>query len=1113
MYPTKLPELKWPNSLLSGGNVMGKVILEHDWTGSALGPMEKWPGGLISTLTTAMGSRFPTLIFWGADFNCLYNDGYAVILGDKKDIALGSPFKEVLPEAWDSLYGMLKEVLSTGKGSWAEDQIYFLVRNGYPEESYFTFSFARILDEVSGEGGISCSAIETTGKVLSDRRLKTLQEISNESTDKGTAEEAALACVRALSTNPLDIPFFGLYWLEKDSRKGKLIGSKNADLPPLLPVDHPIFAEAFQIKNPVLMDKLSPEIRDIQVPPGLNIPTSLYVMPIQLGYKEEVSGFLVVGISAHQPFNEEYKSFFRLIITQIQTVITSALAQENANILSQELAKVDRAKTAFFSNISHEFRTPLTLLLGPLEEALQTIQNDQAIIAKEDLESAHRNAIRLLKLVNSLLDFSRVEAGRVDAHFEATDLSRYTKELVAQFETVFERGGVALEVGILPLNGFVNVDRELWEKILFNLLSNAFKFTFEGKVVVSLYELENFIHLTVKDSGTGIPEEEISKIFQRFHRVQGSLSRSFEGSGIGLALVKEMSKLHGGTVSVESVYGEGSTFTVSLPKDRHYNNSDNKVSNSIAPSLRHTTAAFLSEANLWLADPALDPVSLSNFGQHRKATVLIIDDNADMRAYLARILSQNYLIETAKNGLDALAFLENRLPELIITDVMMPGLDGFGLLKQLRSQDRTRLLPVIMLSARAGDNATVEGLEAGADEYLIKPFSPRELLARVKSLLAMSNLRRDLEAERKTIASLAEVQRLSQLLDASPDHVFMLDREGRYVYHNKAACEALAADLKSQGREVESTIGKTLREIGTDSKFLKQFEAHQAEALLGHSVTGEVLVPSTTGLRQYEYILSPSINNNEAGIKYLVGISRDVDELMVAVKAREEFITIASHELKTPLTSLLMFAQVQKHLINKNSQQAFAKDNIIKLVDHTERQAIKLNLLVESMLDLSRFKSGKYDLHKTKFGLLSLTKDLIERMSVQFLSAGCGLPEVEGPEVFGLWDSLKIEQVLSNLLVNALKYGAGSLITVTIEKTETTAKVSVTDRGLGIPAEDQLRIFLPFERAISSDEVSGLGLGLYIVKQIIEAHDGRIRVMSEKGKGAKFTFEIPLGDA
>ncbi len=1112
MYSVKLPELKWPNSLLSGGNLMGRVILDHDWSRSALGPMEKWSQGLISTLTTAMGSRFPTLIFWGPDFNCLYNDGYAVILGDLKDIALGSPFKEVLPEAWDSLYGMLKEVLRTGKGSWAEDQIYYLVRNGYPEESYFTFSFARILDEVSGQGGISCSAIETTGKVLSDRRLKTLQEISNESTDKGTAEEAAFACVRALSTNRLDIPFFGLYWLDKDSRKSKLIGSKNADFPLHLAVDHPILTEAFQKKTPIHMDKFSDEIRDIQVSPGLNIPKSLNVMPIRLGFKDEVSGFLIMGISPHQPFNEAYKSFLKLILTQVQTVITSALAQENANILSIELAKVDRAKTAFFSNISHEFRTPLTLLLGPLEEALQTIQDGKAIVAGEDLESAHRNALRLLKLVNSLLDFSRVEAGRVDAHFEATDLSTYTRELVAQFETVFERGGVSLEVDVEPLNGFVNVDRELWEKILFNLLSNAFKFTFDGTVVVSLFERENFICLTVKDTGTGIPEDEISKIFQRFHRVQGSLSRSFEGSGIGLALVQEMTKLHGGTVSVQSVYGKGSTFTVSLPKDRHYDNQENKILNSIAPSLRHTTAAFLSEANLWLADTSLEPISVSNFGQHRKSTVLIIDDNADMRAYLARILRQNYLIETAKNGIDALSIIENRLPQLIITDVMMPGLDGFGFLKQIRSQERTRLLPVIMLSARAGDNATVEGLEAGADEYLIKPFSPRELIARVKSLLAMSNLRRDLEAERKTIASMAEIQRLSLLLDATPDHVFMLDREGRYVYHNKAACEALVANLKAQGRKVESTIGKTLRELGTDEKFLTQFEAHLKEAFLGHSVTGEVLFPSPNGPKQFEYILSPAINS-EPGTRYLVGISRDVNELKIAVKAREEFITIASHELKTPLTSLLMFAQVQKRMIKSNHPNAFAQKNITDMVNQTERQAIKLNSLVESMLDLSRFKAGKYKLHKAKFDLVTLIKDVIEKMSLQFTSAECGPPVVKGSEVFGHWDSARIEQVLNNLFVNAIKYGAGSPITVTIEKKNGVARVSVNDQGEGIPEGDQLRIFQPFERAISSDEVSGLGLGLFISQQIIEAHDGKIWVKSENVKGTTFYFEIPLGDA
>ena len=1111
MIPAILPKLIWPESLLCGGNKMGENILEHDWSSSVLGPLEKWPSSLATTLTTAMGSRFPTLIFWGQNFNCLFNDGYAAILGDKKVSALGSTLKEVWPEAWDSLYGMIKGVLETGHGSWAEDQMYFLNRNGFPEESYFTFSFARILDEIGGEGGISCSAIETTTKVLADRRIKTLQEISNESTDKRTVLEAGQACVRALSTNPSDLPFFSLYWLDNDTKRTKLIGTVNAETPKYLPTTHPMLSEAFKKKVPLLIKNIIPhDILVLPTPEGLTSPTSLYVMPIRFAFKEEVSGFLTIGISPHQPFNEEYKSFLNMAVLQIQTVMTSALAQENANILSDELAKIDRAKTAFFSNISHEFRTPLTLLLGPLEEAISTISEGKSILLKEDLESAHRNALRLLKLVNSLLDFSRVEAGKVDANFESTDLSTYTTELVAQFETVFDRGGVLLEINVEPLSGLVNIDRELWEKIIFNLLSNAFKFTFEGKVVVSLFEKDEFIHLTVNDSGTGIPEDEISKVFERFYRVQGSLSRSFEGSGIGLALVKEMTKLHGGSVSVESTYGKGSTFKVSLPKDKHHQNADKKILPNVPASLRHTTAAFLSEANLWLADPLSEPISVSNFGKEQKPTVLIIDDNPDMRAYLARILKPNYIIETAKSGLDALAVINTRLPQLIICDVMMPGLDGFGLLKRIRSQEHTRLLPVIMLSARAGDNATVEGLEAGADEYLTKPFSTRELLARVKSLLAMSNLRRDLEAERKTIASLAEIQRLSLLLDATPDHVFMLDRQGKFVYHNKAACDGLAANLKSFSGDAPITLGKTGREMGFEMDFLEQFEANQAEAFLGHSVTGEVVFPSATGPRLYEYILSPA-HNKDLEIEYLVGISRDVHDLKIAVKARDEFITIASHELKTPLTSLLMFAQIQKRLIKKNSPKAFTVETVTQLADQAEIQAKRLSKLVEDMLDINRLQSGKFELKKEEINLSQLAKNILTTMEPQFTSAGISPPAFVSTNVVGFWDPLRIEQVLSNLLINAIKYGEKSTITVTVEEKSGMAKVSVSDLGLGIPEDALLRIFKRFERAIHSNEVSGLGLGLYISKEIIEAHDGKIGVVSEPGTGSTFYFEIPSG--
>ncbi len=1105
---------RWPGSLLSGNSETGKLILQRDWSGTPLGPLESWPQCLITSITTALGSRFPTFLFWGPEFTCLYNDGYAAILGEKNPGALGTPLREVWPEAWDSLYGMLKGVMATGAGSWAEDQVYYLRRNGYPEESYFTFSFSRILEEGDKFGGFSCSAIETTAKVIGERRIKTLREIANQSADKATIEEAGRACLAALATNSLDLPFAVLHWLLPGNSDAKVIGAIGIEGPDRRPAQasqayHPSLDEVLRTKAPVFVAGIPPGVKMLPGAPGLNAPEDLYVLPIGFAGKEEVSGFLSVGLSPHRPFDEDYKSFLKLVAGQIQTAMTSARAQQEARAQAEELAALDRAKTAFFSNISHEFRTPLTLLLGPLEDALGSTVDGKAVLAREVLEAAHRNALRLLKLVNTLLDFSRAEAGRVEAFFEPLDLATYTAELAAQFESVLERGGLTLKVKIQPLSEPTYVDRQLWEKIVFNLLSNAFKFTFEGQIEVSLVEQGGLICLVVKDSGTGIAPDELPKIFQRFHRVQGARSRSMEGSGIGLALVQELVKLHGGSVAVESTVGQGSAFTVSIPKGKSHLSPERVRAPGGPSSARPEAEGYLNEAIQWLPERAAAAAGEPAPSGGQKPAVLIVDDNPDMRAHLARLLSGAYAIESATNGVEGMAAASRGLPQLIISDVMMPGLDGFGFLKQLRSQESTRLIPVILLSARAGDEATIEGLEAGADEYLIKPFSPRELLARVRAQLAMSDLRRDLHAERKARTALAEIRKLSILLDASPDHVFMLDRQGRYVYNNRATAEALAAHLAALGRAGEQTIGRSGREMGFEPAFLSQFEAEQAQAFSGRTVVGATRFPTFGGPRDFEYILSPA-PSEDGTIEYLVGITRDVHDLKMAVRVRDQFLSIASHELKTPLTSLKLQTQMRRKLLNRYGLVPFTEEKLAGMFGDDEKQINRLARLVDDMLDISRLNAGKFSINYERVELTVLVKEIVDRMAAQFQGSGVTISLQAEGEVVGSWDRYRLEQVVINLLTNAIKYGAGKPVQINVSATAVSARIVIEDSGIGIAKQDCDRIFGQFERAISANEVSGLGLGLYIAKQIVDAHAGSIQVESEPGVGSRFTIELPF---
>jgi signal transduction histidine kinase len=422
---------------------------------------------------------------------------------------------------------------------------------------------------------------------------------------------------------------------------------------------------------------------------------------------------------------------------------------------NRRLRELDRAKTTFFNNISHEFRTPLTLQLGPLDDALRDSDEPLSSLQRERIEIVRRNSLRLLKLVNALLDFSRLEAQRATPVFEPTDLARVTAELASSFESLVEGAGLRLVVDCLPLPDPVHVDRSMWEKIVLNLLSNAFKFTFEGEIAVRLRAAGDRVELVVQDTGVGIPADELPRVFDRFHRVAGTRSRTYEGSGIGLALTKELVEVHGGTAAVESTPDHGTTFRVAIPLAA----SDRAAESVTDPPTTEVTLGaepFVEEAARWLGDDA-DPIS----GEHgASARILFADDNADMRSYVKRLLGEHWEVETASDGYSALAAARARVPELVLTDVMMPGLDGVQMLQALRADERTRDVPVIMLSAHAGEDAIAHGLTAGADDYLVKPFSGRELLARVRVHIDRAHARRAL------VAASAELRRSATELES-----------------------------------------------------------------------------------------------------------------------------------------------------------------------------------------------------------------------------------------------------------------------------------------------------------------------------------------------------------
>ncbi|MGZ6071123.1 MAG: ATP-binding protein [Myxococcaceae bacterium] len=673
---------------LAGGGELGAEMRRRDWSNTPLGDARRWPQSLRTAISICLNSRMPVLLWWGPDLLMLYNDAYAQIIGAKHPRALGGPGRECWPEIWHVIGPMLDAVLSRGESTFSEDLMLPLERKGFPEECYFTFSYSPIRDEAGEVGGVFCSVVETTAQLLSARRTRTLRKLAEIASVGRTEASALTLAMDILRESTADVAWAMFQPAGEAARTQQVsVGLEPVEIDALSAILGECVDRIRERRSP---EELPSSAADGAGPRG-------WVVPIGKS-GSGLSGYLVLGRSPMLVFDEAYRAFFELVAAALASSLETARAFEEEKRRAESLAELDRAKTTFFNNISHEFRTPLTLLLGPLDElrASASLPDGTA----EQLEVMRRNALRLQRLVNALLEFSRLEAGRANASFRPTDLARHTRDLAGSFRAAFERAGVALEVDAPALDEPVFVDREMWERIVLNLLSNALKFTFEGTVTVSLRTEAGEAVLTVQDTGTGIPEHELPHVFERFRRVAGARARTQEGSGIGLALVSDLVKLHGGQIGARSQPGEGSAFEVRLPLGSAHLDPGRIATDGSEAELRQADA-YVQEALRWIPG-AESPSQRAGRSLAELPRVLVADDNADMRDYLVRLLEGRYEVEVVGNGTHALVAARRRRPDLVLTDVMMPFLDGFGLVSAIRADSELKETPVLMLSARAG---------------------------------------------------------------------------------------------------------------------------------------------------------------------------------------------------------------------------------------------------------------------------------------------------------------------------------------------------------------------------------------------------------------------------
>jgi signal transduction histidine kinase/FixJ family two-component response regulator len=1134
--------------LFAGSGEMAALMRVVDWSQTPLGPVESWSPTLRAMVRLLLANRFPLLLWWGPEYASIYNDAYRPILGRKHPQSIGQPVREVWAEIWHILQPLIDTPFHGGPSTWMEDIALELNRHDFLEETHFTIAYSPVPDGTAphGIGGVLATVHEITGQVVGERRTRTLSHLGARSTEAKTAADACATAADILSAHGEDVPFASLYLLTADGTRAELAGSAGVAIGDTIaprvvelsgsqseevpaPLREAMIAcirsEAMQT-----IDDLAGKFAAIPPGPWSDPPRTAIVAAIPSNRAHQMAGVLVAGVSARLALDEQYRGFLELVTAQCATAIANARAYEEERRRAEALAEIDRLKTEFFTNVSHEFRTPLTLLLGPLEDVIGR-ETGLSSTVRDELVVAHRSAVRLLKLVNSLLDFSRIQAGRTEALFQPTDLSAYTAELVSTFRSATERAGLRLSVEAPPLAQPVWVDRGMWEKILLNLVSNAFKHTFEGEIQVRVTSDEHGAVAAISDTGIGIANDQLPHLFERFHRVPNARSRTHEGTGIGLALVQELVKIHGGAIDVESEPGVGTRFTVSLPFGNSHlpaerlGGGSERRSNALGP------AAYVDEAVRWLPAAGEPTIESSPDASSQTARILVADDNADMRDYVTRLLRERgWAVDAVVNGRDALLAARTQMPDVVLTDIMMPELDGVQLLRALRDDPRTRSIPIILLSARAGEEARVEGMQAGADDYLVKPFVARELVARVETQVRrsreMAEERREMEVtERVLEATERERARFRELFTQAPAAIAVL-RGPEHVYEI-----ANNHYLRLIGHR--DILGKRVRDARPELDGQGIYELLDGVFQTGTPFVGDqfrAMVDSdgdgTPEEHFYNFVYQPLREADGAvsgvfihaiEVTQLVESRRAAESARTladhANRAKSDFLAAMSHELRTPLNAIAGHTELLEMEIlgTVNASQRNALERIRRSEQH-------LLSLITDVLNFAKLEAGRVEYDIQDVPLANAVEDVVSMIHPQLAAKNITLSVSVDTALVARADPEKVRQILLNLLSNAVKFtAAGGRVVIDTpsrahdELPPGAVYLRVTDTGIGIPRDKQGVIFDAFVQVYRdlTRTTEGTGLGLTISRDLARKMGGDLRVRSVPGVGSSFTLSLP----
>jgi PAS domain S-box-containing protein len=1048
-----------------GGGEMGELIRRFDWSKTPLGAVETWQDSLKIAVRNMLNSRFPMFIWWGDSLINIYNDGYAPILAKKHSDALGQPAGEIWGEIWSDLESQVQSVINDGIASWNEEVLLLLKRSGFAEETYFTWSYSPLTDDAGKIGGLFCACTEDTAKVLSRRRMQTLHAVSDKANQAAAPVEACQIAAKILEENPCDIAFALIYTIETaDETRADLCATTNIAAgtnasPYRININENDlwnFSQVGETGEIQVLDNIQAKFGKLPGGAWTDAPVQAAVLPIKKaggGGGEMPNGFLVAGISPCLALDEEYRSFLELTAAQIATAISNAQAYQAEKKRTAALAELDRAKTELFSNVSHEFRTPLTLMLDNLEEVLnadgQLSENE-----REQIETAHRNSLRLLKLLNDLPDFTSLEKDANGYLFEPFA----AKELPTQIELNLNLTRLHLENNkrlndiLENLNdGFVALDRD-------------FRITYvnrQGEILLN------------REAG-----DLLGKVF--WDEFPTTIGTRFEE-------IYRRAMSEGISSSVIDFYAD---------HQRWYEVSSFPTQNGITIFFRNITESHQAAESLRESEERF-----RNMADHAPVMVWVTEPDG-----YCSYLSQSWYEFTGQTPANGLSFgwINATHPDdrQLAHDTFVAANEKrefFQVEYRLRRYDGVYRWAIDSAQPRFGENGKYLGYIGSVMDITERKEAEEKL--------------RDSEMRYRTLFnSIDEGFYISQIFfdeaTGKPfDYLFLevnpsfekltgiKNAEGRLI-------SELVPNLEPEWFEIYGKVARTGEparfENGSEELDGRVFDVYAFRIGEPHEHKVAVIFNNITERKRSDRERQSLLEREQV-------LRRQAE---TANRLKDEFLATVSHELRTPLNAILGWSNML--------QSGKATGEIAARANQTiYRNAKSQAQLIEDLLDVSRIISGKLKFEPRPVELAAIVESAIDTLRPTAEAKSIELQTTLADEPFMIsGDDQRLQQIVWNLVSNAVKFTPdGGRITVRLERVERNVQLTVTDTGKGIEAKFLPYLFERFrqEDASSTRRHGGLGLGLAIVRHLTELHGGTVSATSAgENQGSTFTLKLPL---